>query len=85
MEEYPNFGWGVVCCLLHSFTSGLAYMYMRKLGTDVDPNTSLFIFGLWTLVFGFATMLALDNFEASTYDWYTISLLIGICITGWSA
>jgi len=50
-ELYPDFGLGVTVALCGSVASGFAYFTMRKLGTQVNPVTTTFYFGVFSVPF----------------------------------
>lgn len=61
LSDYPYFTFGVINALGCSMFSGLAYIYMRQLGTAVDPTASNFHFGLISIALSVPCMLLFDT------------------------
>lgn len=84
-EDYPNFGLGVIMALCSSSLSALCYIYMRKLGTVVNPTATNFHFGLITIAIALPCMLIFDSPKQMTFDYYdryVIMVMLGIMVTG---
>lgn len=83
--DFPNFNLGVVFALGHSISSGFAYLFMRKMGTLVDPNAQTFQFGLLGILMGIPMLLCFDNNLSYSYDVNTWLLMAGIALFGFSS
>jgi len=59
--DYPNFNIGVCFALGHSVSSGFAYLFMRKMGTSVDPTAQTFQFGFLGILMGIPLLYFFDN------------------------
>jgi len=82
-DEYPNFSLGVFLALTHSFASGAAYLFMRRMKCDVDPSVSLFYFGAMCLIGSILPMLYFDSdISLVSHSWSTITLIVAIIALG---
>lgn len=82
-SNFPNFGLGVFFALTHSFASGAAYLYMRRLKSDVTPTVSLFYFGAMMVLGTIPPMLYFDSdISFVSHDWGTIALILSIVALG---
>jgi len=83
MAEWPYFGLGVLTALGFAIQSGIAYLFMRKVGTAVNPTAGNFHFGVVSMFL----VLGIYLYERTPFmqvDLYSLSLIVGIIITGFS-
>lgn len=86
LEEYPNFGWGVVAALGNSVSSAIAYLFIRRIGSKVDPAATVCQFGAFAMVTGIPIMYIMaENHQVTSifaYDWTVVCLMLGILALG---
>lgn len=85
VADYPYFYLGCVFGLSSGISSGFAYLYMRRMGQDVDPSTSLFYFALTCTIGSYLVMVVMGDIHVEPYDLITIAYLALAGFLGFTA
>ena len=62
-EKYPHYTLGVILTLGGSICSGMAYLTMRKLGTNVSSVVTTLYFGVFSIPACLIASLALGDYS----------------------
>lgn len=85
VADYPYFYLGCGIGLSSGITSGFAYLFMRRMGQDVDPSTSLFYFALTCTIGSYLMMVVMGDIHAEPYDYVAIGWLFLAGLFGFTA
>lgn len=66
-KMYPFFGFGVISALAGSTSSGLAYLWMRKIGQKIHVSLLPMYFGIFTTFFSVLVLAILEIFPIEEF------------------
>lgn len=85
MEDYPHFYLGCAFGLTSATSSGFAYLFMRRLGTHVDPSVNLLYFAVLCTCGTYFVMVGIDDRHVIEYDCFSLVMLALVGILGFTA
>jgi len=84
-DDYPYFSIGVAFSFGYAIFSGLSFLFMRKIGTTVNPTKSNFHFGLVSIIQSVCLYVYDPTPLMSVSDAKSVFLIAVIFITGFSS
>ena len=85
IEQYPYFYVGIIGSLSYSFFSGMAYVYIRRIGKDVHISLGPMYFGFFSALLAITSMSIMKVPMNSHLNLESVGIMTVLCICGASA